>query len=70
MAGTARRKIGRVINQQPAAWVVRLINERVAPREGEDGFDEWFGWLFCGAAVPGLPASRTLPRADACGPMP
>ena len=56
MAGTARRKIGpRLINQQTPAWAVRLLNENVAPREGEDGFDEWFGWLFCSAPVAGLP---------------
>ena len=56
MAGTARRKIGpRLINQQTPAWAVRLLNENVAPREGEDGSDGWFGWLFCAGPVPGLP---------------
>jgi hypothetical protein len=41
------------------AWVVRLINEGVAPREGEDGADEYFGWMFMGDAIPGLPGSDT-----------
>jgi hypothetical protein len=30
---------------------------RGAPREGEDGSDEWFGWLYCGDEIAGLPSS-------------
>jgi hypothetical protein len=57
---TKRRKIGpRLINQQTPAWVVRLLNENVAPRAGEPGADEWFGWMFCDERVPGLPQSDT-----------
>ena len=53
---TKRRKIGaEAINQPTPDWAVRLIAEHVAPREGEDGFDEWFDWLFCSAPVAGLP---------------
>jgi hypothetical protein len=56
MAGTKRRKLSpRLINQPMPPWAQRLVNEGVAPREGEDGCDGWFGWLYCGDAVPGLP---------------
>jgi hypothetical protein len=55
---TKRRKIGpRLINQPVPPWAVRLVNEGVRPREGEDGSHEWFGWLYCGDAVPGLPSA-------------
>jgi hypothetical protein len=58
MAGPKRRKLPpRAINRAMPAWAVRLVNEGVAPREGEDGSDGWFGWLYCGDAVPGLPSS-------------
>jgi hypothetical protein len=58
MAGPKRRKIApRAINRAMPAWAVRLVNEGIAPREGEDGSAEWFGWLYCGDAVPGLPSS-------------
>jgi hypothetical protein len=55
---TKRRKLPpRLINQPVPQWAARLVNEGVAPREGEDGSGEWFGWLYCGDAVPGLPPS-------------
>jgi hypothetical protein len=58
MAGTKRRKLApRLINQLMPAWAVCLVNEGVAPRPGEDGCDGWFGWLYCGDAVPNLPSS-------------
>jgi hypothetical protein len=55
---TKRKKLPpRRVNQPMPAWAARLINDGVAPREGDDGSDEWFGWMFCGDAVPGLPAA-------------
>ena len=52
-----RRLLPQRINQQTPLWAQRLINEGVAPQEGEDGSDGWFGWLFCGDAISGLPSS-------------
>jgi hypothetical protein len=55
---TRRSKLPpRLINQPMPPWAVRLVNEGVAPREGEAGCNEWFGWLFCGDEVAGLPSS-------------
>jgi hypothetical protein len=33
------------------------VRDGVAPREGEDGSAEWFGWLYCGDEIAGLPSS-------------
>jgi hypothetical protein len=55
MPTNRRRRVRGLIDRDVPAWAVRLVNDGIAPREGEDGSDEWFGWLYCGDAVPGLP---------------
>jgi hypothetical protein len=37
------------------AWAWRLLTEGIEPKEGEPGYDQHFGWCFCGETVPGLP---------------
>jgi hypothetical protein len=36
-------------------WVAKLLVTGERPEEGQDGFDAWFGWRFCGEPVAGLP---------------
>ena len=59
MPTNRRRRVRELIDRDVPTWVVRLLNENVAPREGEDGCDQWFGWMFCDERVPGLPQSDT-----------
>jgi hypothetical protein len=57
MPTNRRRRVRGLIDRDVPAWAERLVNEGIAPLEGEDGSDEWFGWLFCSDEVPGLPSS-------------
>jgi hypothetical protein len=57
---TKRRKIPPTrINRPIPAWAWRLLSEEVEPQAGSDGYDQWFGWAFCGESVPGLPDRLT-----------
>jgi hypothetical protein len=57
MPTNRRRRVRGLIDRNVPEWAVRLVNEGVAPQAGEDGCGEWFGWLYCNDAVPGLPPS-------------
>jgi hypothetical protein len=53
---TKRRKLPpQRINLPTPEWVRRLLADGQPPRTGDDGYDQYFGWLFCSEAVPGLP---------------
>jgi hypothetical protein len=53
---TKRRRVARTrIDRSVPPWAERMLAGHGPPAEGEDGFDEFFDWLFLNIATPGLP---------------
>jgi hypothetical protein len=53
---TNRQRRRRVrIDVRVAPWVEEMLRTRKPPAQGSEGDAAWFGWLFCGDPVVGLP---------------
>ena len=49
------RRLRRPVDTKVPAWAVRLLEGGERPERGSDEEDAYFGWLFFGETVPGLP---------------
>jgi hypothetical protein len=57
---TKRRKVGpRAINRAVPEWARRLLEHGEEPERGSDASIAFFGWLFLGEEVGGLPPAET-----------
>lgn len=58
------RKLRQKRDRDVSAWVERFVNEARAPERDTDGWDQFAGWLYFDAHVPGLPDYRTPEGRD------